>query len=439
MNRNIVLLCLDTVRKDYFDNYALSLRSRASYSLEECRAASSWTVPSHASMFTGELPHEHGAHTYNRSFNGISKSETFLSNLDRYQTFGVSANHFAGSAVAFDTLFDRFVDIDPRHMYQEFGSSRTRNLLNRLTEKIYYVTDGRPIPKLRDDGAQSILTVAERLISAASSPFFLFANFIDAHQPHARHIHHRNVDVPYQWSSNIDFVEKKWDININGTEGYDTFLRNYRSLYAASIDYLDRVIDKFIERVTTLTNRPTTVIITSDHGEHLGFEYEDGLFEHTSSLSESLVHVPLEIINPPTDFHVPDGSVSQLDLGGLMQALTEGSEWSPQTTPRSEIIGASPGVSDTLTDQDFQWWTRGQRCRIERDRKIIWDTEGNCREYELPDTACREQLVGRCGEGAPEDDAFGIDLSEYKRQFTTERETDSDDQVLDRLKDLGYA
>ena len=65
MTRNVVLVCLDTVRKDYFDEYATRLQKLCDVSFEQCRAASSCSVRSHASFMTGELPYRHGIDSYN--------------------------------------------------------------------------------------------------------------------------------------------------------------------------------------------------------------------------------------------------------------------------------------------------------------------------------------------------------------------------------------
>jgi len=54
--RNVVVICLDTVRKDYFDRYAPRLQDRADVIYDQCRAVSSWSVPSHASMFDRGAP-----------------------------------------------------------------------------------------------------------------------------------------------------------------------------------------------------------------------------------------------------------------------------------------------------------------------------------------------------------------------------------------------
>src|SRR6056297_3190608 len=102
---NVVLLCLDSVRKDFFDEYAPRLRERADLEFDQCRAASGWSVPSHASMMTGTLPHQHGIHVYNRDFSGLHRDETWLGELPRHRALGASANVYASDAFGFDGVF----------------------------------------------------------------------------------------------------------------------------------------------------------------------------------------------------------------------------------------------------------------------------------------------------------------------------------------------
>lgn len=119
MARNVVLLCLDTVRKDYYDECAPRVQERTETSLQRAYAASGWSMPSHASMFLGTLPHEHNIDpTATGTFEGVSPADTFLDDLDGYTRYGFSANTFAGSGFGFDGLFDEFRQYSPSALFQ---------------------------------------------------------------------------------------------------------------------------------------------------------------------------------------------------------------------------------------------------------------------------------------------------------------------------------
>ena len=109
MRRNVVVLCLDSVRADTFAARATRLADLADVTLAGCRAASGWIVPSHASMLTGRLAHDHGAHALSPRYDAIDRAGTLTGDLDGH-ALGVSATPNAGTATGFDALFDEFHD-----------------------------------------------------------------------------------------------------------------------------------------------------------------------------------------------------------------------------------------------------------------------------------------------------------------------------------------
>ena len=67
---DVLIIVLDTVRADMMSTYGhkhptspqLDAIADAGVTFEDVTAPSSWTWPSHASLFTGKAPWEHGAH-----------------------------------------------------------------------------------------------------------------------------------------------------------------------------------------------------------------------------------------------------------------------------------------------------------------------------------------------------------------------------------------
>ena len=65
---NVLLIVLDTVRADHLSLYGyrrptsptLERLARRGVRFDEARATAPWTLPSHASLFTGRWPHELG-------------------------------------------------------------------------------------------------------------------------------------------------------------------------------------------------------------------------------------------------------------------------------------------------------------------------------------------------------------------------------------------
>lgn len=461
MPRNVVLIILDSVRKDQFNQHAQRIQELADVSFSECRAPSCWSVPSHASFLTGKLPSDHGIHTHNLSFASLSQSNTLCGSLSDHTTLSVSANVYASSTFGFDQLFDKHYDIAPHQRFsngmdmEKFIETRKQDGWRRFTEflnsalqhnyplqslgnglwfKLNDILDRAPIPKLVDDGAKLIRNRAKKLVAETEGPFFLFTNFMDGHTPY-RHAWGYNTNLhnaPHTWSS-ADF--NNWDF-MNGelTPEREEHLQHHRSLYDAAIDYLDRQVATFVQQVQTSTQNETTFIVTADHGENMMWDGDNGLLDHSSSLTEGVLHVPFVIINPPADIEDP-GLATLLDLPQMISAWANEESMVPQREyVPAEVIGQGVG------DRGGKYWDRMIRCVYREDTKIEWDSLGGTVKYRLPSDPSLHQ---RIDEGVTVPDwarsLFNEEITEYKqRAQANDHDINFDESVAGRLKELGY-
>lgn len=468
--RNVVLVCLDSVRADSFEEIASRLRARADTTYRQCRAASGWSLPSHASTFTGELPHVHGVHTHARDFTRIDPETCFLGRLPDHARVGVSANVYASRYCGFDSFFDEFVQVSHATAPQ-FERARSpndpeltgigyadyvalalrderplRSLANGVLTKVHpydVLFSGRPWPEIRDKGTKKALAEATSLIlaeEAADRPVFAFLNLMDAHVPM---YHHRGLDrglhsVPNSWTSRGGPSAREVSTD---PKSHREYVRNYRQLYSASIEYLDRLVDAWIEELQRETEHETTVVVTADHGENLGSADDDYQFDHHSSLSESILHVPLLLVNPPAGYPESTSTmVSHLELGDLMVALAREEVFTFGNGPvTAEVIG------HTGEDPGGAYWDRLIRCAYDGSRKTVWDSLGAIRiadlDLESPENRTTFDVDS---EGFPEEDEvlFESDALTTKRE-ALERAVDADDSGLDehrvrQLEALGY-
>lgn len=464
--RNVVVCCLDTVRADYFRLAAPRLAARADVTFRQCRAASGWSVPSHASMVTGTLPSEHGVHAHSPRFDALDPEDTVFGDLPDHRAVGVSANVYAGSAYGFDALFDEFVDVSRDRRFHDgldvarFVEEETEPGLDRYRTVLEAaLTHEKPLksvynavalqldeqlrrgalsdlPSVFDDGAR-ILRRAIRERAAGDEPFVLFANFMDAHEPHRDTLgYDRSYGVPRGWSStSLD----NWDV-IRGTAD-PADVRRYRELYAASIDYLDRLVVGLIDELVAASQYETTVVVTADHGENLGGRADDGLFGHVTSLTEGVLHVPLLLVNPPEGYDAEIREyVSHLQLRELVAGLAR-NETPDVTRERitAEVVGVTPSNAP-LMEADPEYWDRTIRAAYEGERKVVWDSLGDVDQYVLDhDRPCwqgRAASSGRVPEWAR--DPFAEDVTESRAGVDTDAADDVDDDVARRLADLGY-
>jgi arylsulfatase A-like enzyme len=459
--RNVVLVCLDSVRKDYFEEYAPRLRERADVAFQQCRAASSWSVPSHASMFTGTLPSEHGVHTHNTSFDGLV-GDALPSRLEGHRTACVSANGFTTEEFGFDALFDELVSVSPgRRFHQgvDAGGKATpailrealtadaplRSLANGAYSKFYWLVNLLPVPSPFDQGAGLVRRHGRTLLDDADEPVFLFTNFMEGHLPHQPRFQLDSDlhSVPRSWSS-TDFDH--FEASARGKEYLESHradVDHFRQLYAANVDYLDRRVDRFVDEIRRSTTRETTVVVTADHGENLGYEDEDYLMGHSSSLSEALLHVPLLVVNPPPGWTAPETDrrrVSHLDLPRIVESLAYEGTYEPDDgVVTAELVGGGAKLVD-----DDPYWDRMIRCAYLEEGKYVWDSLGSSARFELdPSRPCKQTLVetGAAVPGAATD-RFAVDLAEYKSRVASGSGSALGESVdaatRDRLEDLGY-
>ena len=467
MSRNIVLVVLDSVRRDRFDALADRLAARADATYTGCRAASSWSVSSHASMLTGRLPTECGVHAHAVDYDRLDRSDTFLASLDGYHSLGVSTNVFAGSSYGFDGLFDEFASFSRHSQYpralnvddflqhtDETGWRRYAAFLRAVARHDHPVTsivdglgiklldalESLPVQRPWDYVASTIRRESIRRLRDAPEPVFLFTNFMEAHTPHQqfrgcdRSLH----DVPDGWTTaSVDL----WEVNTaDDITPYETYLKRFRGLYDASIDYLDRAVTAFVDDVQAATDREATAVITADHGENLGYPAEEHLLGHSASLSEALLHVPLLVMNAPdgVDGHVEDGYVSHLDLQDLLVGLAEGEL---PSLARETVIAERVGLGLVKDVEDFGYFDRMLRVAYRDEMRYGWDSLGGSYRVALnPERPSTEQQEAS-GVDIPAwaTDRFPTDIRTAKREAkAAANERAVDDATSDRLADLGY-
>ena len=456
--RNVALLILDCVRKDFFEEYAPTLLGMSDVSVERCYAASSWSTPSHASIFTGELPHRHRIHAHNLDFREL-ETDTFLRELD-HTVVGTSTNLFAGPSFGFDTLFDEFwnasrnglfmggmniekfsqdCSFEGAKKYNEFlvesyrRGCLTQSLTNGLSVKLNDFIESTPLPRLYDYGASSIIRGSiDKLPN--NEPFFYFANFMEAHSPYSPCVKYDSsiYDVPHGWSENA----KEWEINESPNE-YTNILEGRRSVYAASVDYLDKKVSSFVKKLLDRTEQETVVFVTADHGENLAFE-EEGLWGHQGSLSHPLLHVPFIAINIPQKYveTLEDEPLSHLDLGRVITSVANDEPL--DMLSRRYIPAERIGYGPSTEPEDFEYWDRAIRCVYDGGTRYEWDSLGDRVEYEVEDNSKERKTQEEIKIPDEATELFDEEIEEYKTNVSSRNDIQVDGRTQDKLSDLGY-
>ena len=366
MNRNIILLLLDTARaQDVYGNPKMANVSRIakdSTTYLNTVAPGTWTAPTHAALFTDSK-----VSTIKRVsqdfFSGGSRkispwmvdtkfidgsSSTLASKLSKYGYYSVllSNNPFLTSYTNLASGFDKTYDIW-KHSNSKYnkkmvdkvsfifeGGSKTRERIYKASHMISKVIPRVLLDKVymdlrlrldkgvaEADGTYRLDRGANDTNKALSkylkynynyAPQFIFINYIEAHE---------NYPV------SEDILQDKW-LYLSGIEEMsEDRMAALHDAYNRRLAYLDKKIGETIQVLKSsgmLEN--ATVILTSDHGQMFG---EHGLLYHAMPPYDGIAKVPLIAANyengrPVRQREEVETPVSQLSLHKAVLDLASG-------------------------------------------------------------------------------------------------------------------
>ncbi|MFN7954619.1 MAG: sulfatase [bacterium] len=289
---NVVVIVLDTARPDHMSLYGyphpttpvLNELSREGVVFDRAYSTSSWTLPSHASLFTGLYPSEHGAtgeHFWlDDRFATLAEQMRALG----YRTWAASGNAMVGSISNLDRGFERFFE-------SWRGSTWTMLSLPRALARL---ADIEP-----DEGARDATRRVTWWIQrdGAESPYFLFVNLIEAHAPYEPPEPYRSRLLEGRRAPSVDIYGNRFlDYMLGLTSVGDEELDSIRRLYDGELAYVDHRVGEIVAalRASGSWDR-TLLVITADHGESLG---EHRLMDHQLCVYETLTRIPLLVVGP---------------------------------------------------------------------------------------------------------------------------------------------
>lgn len=483
---NVVVFVMDTTRaKDTVPaapEYTPTLATLAEQGTEYTRAFSTapWTLPSHASLFTGTYPTKHGAHGKHTHLDDDLPTLAELFQSAEYETVGFSNNVWIddqfGTARGFETFHGTEEDeVDPFHdepepwggyesltdfISTQFDGSGSRDNVLEILQR--FVSDE---PRNEDKGAVDTVEAVQEWLGerTRSDPFFCFINCIEPHLEYRPPPEYANRYLPDGWGY-ADAMQIRQD-----PRGFDVGLYSIsdeewdvlRSLYRAEIAYLDDQIGAVVDALRAADEWEDTVfVVTSDHGENVG---EHGFLGHQYCLYDTLIHVPLVVTGGPFDDAAPrsDELLQTLDLTPTLLDVADidavdarrefqGHSFHPHVDTRertavfAEHIAPRPPI-DVLEDKydhvpeklyDLQRTIRA--VRTER-FKYVSGSDGTEELYDVvSDPGEQHDIAATNPERATELDAT---LTEWLASFESaenEGRVSVDQATEQRLSDLGY-
>jgi hypothetical protein len=193
---DVVLIVLDTVRAGNLSTYgygrptgdALDALAREGALFLDATSPSTWSLPSHASLFTGRYPSSHRAHAEHRYLDDRYPTLAQVLASNGYETFCITANAWISDGLGLTRGFAWQDESLRAHGGAGLGFSFIHRLLDRLG-----LQDA-------DKGGGIVAQAFERWASERPAdgvrPAFVFLNFIEAHFPY----HQLPRDHLFRWS-----------------------------------------------------------------------------------------------------------------------------------------------------------------------------------------------------------------------------------------------
>ena len=301
---NVVLVVLDTVRADHLSAYGYprptaprleALCERADR-YATARSTAPWTLPSHASLFTGKFPFQH--HADAELVDAVFNDARPLAEEELTLAEALAAEGYATAAFAANRGYVN----ERMGLTQGFAT---------------FVNERRP--------GVEMAALAHEWVKARpeGQPFFLFVNYMDAHRPY----NVAPVDGPNEAALPKAPEENSSELlDALYEQVYGSDAPPDAALLQKAIDAYDRGIanaDRGVGELLAALERDglldgALVIVTADHGEYLG---EHDLVEHSKDVYEPALRVPLIVKRPgQSRGRVIDEPASIADVPGLVLA-----------------------------------------------------------------------------------------------------------------------
>ncbi|MBS3055584.1 MAG: sulfatase [Candidatus Aenigmarchaeota archaeon] len=329
---NVILISVDTLRADHVGAYGyprnttpnLDNFAKNAIIFTNVFSQTSWTLPSHATIFTSLYPAQHKVlNEYNETvYDSLNASTVTLAKVMRdsgYKTAAFVGDIYVGPKFGFGNGFENYFSYDSNvqiesSMHDAYGYSEyieTGGTFNRtLSQGIKWIDENR------------------------NEKFFVFLHGYDVHAPYLRKdisdtSFYSNYSGPlkdvlftYRELNSIqkvdDHYEIRVDANFSGNTGKKTVKFNDSDLgyiisrYDAGVFSADTALGNLFSYLKSKNLlEKTIVVVVSDHGENL---FEKGLWSHRN-VYDSVLQVVMMI-------HIPNRSPAAVSsMAGLIDVM----------------------------------------------------------------------------------------------------------------------
>ncbi|HLH41455.1 MAG TPA: sulfatase [Bryobacteraceae bacterium] len=448
---NIVLITMDTVRADHLPLYgygrdtAPNLRelARSATLYTRAMATSDFTLPTHASIFTGLYAPWHGARIGPAS---DPRPRPLSPQLPSLPELLASSGYWTAESVANWAFLAPWTGLSRGFLVSEW--ERPVDLSSGLYP-FYLRTLARralgPRGELFDEPyrrAGDITARAEALLEQAkrnARPFFLFLNYMDAHWPYA--LDGPSWETMRRLRSVHNFTNQ---VNFGAVSLSPIESGLLQSAYDGGIASVDSAIGAVVQQLRALGLYENTLIaVVADHGE--GF-MSHGLLGHGAGVVyQENLHIPLVVKYPGQNRPLTsDLLASQVDL--MPTILAAAGIPAPLGLQGRNLKEAQAADSDAIFASARALFPSKKSRKIQGTRravlsgtlKFIQWTAGASEMYDL--AADPEEKTNLYAANDPR----AIELQRRLERWTAaapalrDGSQKLDDSVIERLKSLGY-
>jgi arylsulfatase A-like enzyme len=386
---NVLWIVLDTVAAGHLSLYGYERETTTTLNelaergirFDRAQAASSWTLPSHATMFTGRWLHELSVGWLNPLDDSHPTLAEYLGSRG-YATAGFIGNTgYCASDSGLGRGFTRYED----YVFPEFTAFKMAVLANRAILAIQsindFLDDQRVFAGLHPYVEQQIARfVSDRKHAAVINhelldwlgqrtqpqrPFLAFLNYGDAHSPYQLPMGRMRRFGSSPQDSRERALIQLWangDKSKLSPRDVAFAAAAYDDCIADLDEQIGRLLDELKERRVL---DQTWLFIAADHGESFG--EHAGVFYHGTSLYQTEVHVPLLIVPPGgiATKRVVKESVSlrnlaativdvlNLESGSPFGGDSLASFWDGATPTASAPSSSEPALAEVVPNDQF--------------------------------------------------------------------------------------
>lgn len=310
-NTDVLLIVLDTVRADRMSLYGnahpttpnLERFAQTATVYERAQSQGIWTLPSHASLFTGMYPSEHRADWLEHGMNAQRLARDAVTLAERFQLAGYRTGCIAANKAIFGADFGLTQGFESA--WAELGQVAqlwVPFVTSEIVHKLAGQSARQRIGALEQNQfapAQEINRLALDWLPRAAhdAPRFLFLNYMEAHGQLRRPPCAAPLFGDGEPFGEWDLPDEQVAAVLAGTADADpAHLQRFRDWYDNQIACLDQHVGELFDalRERGLFDR-MLIVVTSDHGHMLG---DHRALKHQVEIWQGLVGVPLMIKMP---------------------------------------------------------------------------------------------------------------------------------------------